>query len=71
MRKSLINSEEEFFKFYIHKHTDENGNLEDDKDWLLEEYKNVKKPTEYPCISIYHHYLYFFIYKNDFEQLKN
>jgi len=43
------------------------GELYDEMDFYIKEFEEMKKPKEYPCIILYYHYLYQFVYESDFK----
>ena len=67
MKKILATCEEDFFKVYLKANESDEGELYDELSWYKREFKKMNKPAMYPCIIIYYHYLYMFIYESDFK----
>jgi len=63
----MANSEQDFFDLYLKVNEDDRGELYDELNYFVEQFKEMTKPVSYPCIIIYSHYLYFFIYKREFD----
>jgi hypothetical protein len=67
MKKILAKSEEDFFNLYLKANENDEGELYDEIDYYTEEFKDLSKPKEYPCVIIYYHFMYNFIYMEDFK----
>ena len=67
MKRILATSEEEFFNLYLKVNESDEGELYDEMDFYIEKFKEMTKPKKYPCIILYYHYLYQFVYESDFK----